>query len=320
MRMNCLKSSLFGLLLWASGLQARPLIVLTYDSMLGKGSFGEWLEREFAKECPDCQIKFVSSKGTSGLAGRIRRDAERNVAAAKSAEPIDVVLGLEAHRYRELAKDQRVGGGRPFDQSPFALLVDRRQWPEKDWPKSWAEVTQIKKSFLLVQDPRLSEAGVGWLRAIFEMKAMDLKAAKKITARVFPSWSSSYSAFLKGQGRAIWTFLTSEAYHRCENAKNNIDDTDYLAMPMAEGYPVHEEWAALVSQVKAVHPQAQRFIDFLLSKRAQEEIPLRNWMLPVNAQAKLPDCYRKLSAVKKWIPSDAFDPNHLKDWAERWSL
>lgn len=322
MKQNWLKNSVVALYFFSAQvfLQARTLNVLTYDSMLGQGSFGEWLGQEFAKECDGCRVHFVSGKDHAGLAGRIRRDSERKVAVLNSSATIDVVLGLESHRYRELLQDAKVAGGKAFDRSPFAMIVDRRQWPQKDWPKTWKDVAQAKTSFLIVQDPRLSETGIGWLRAIFEMKALSLEEAKKVTARVFPSWSSSYSAFLKGQGRAVWTFLTSEAYHRCENAKKNIAESEYLAIPLAEGYPVHEEWAALVVGAPSAHPQAQRFLDFVISKRAQEEIPLRNWMLPVNSEAKIPDCYQKLSSVKSWIPTDAFDPKKLKDWAERWSL
>lgn len=260
-------------------------------------------------------MRFVTAQESSALAGKLRANARRG-----HAEILDAVLGLGAQHYAQLLQDKLILPGQLFDQSPFVILVDRQKIPAVGAPRSWRELVKKVPGFLLIPDPRLSESGVGWLRAIFEMKALTVEEARQVTARVFPSWSAAYAAFLKGEGSAVWTYLSSEAYHRCANAKAGIVESRYEALPLSEGYPVHEEWFAQIVSPREGDARLGEFFKFLRSPKVQSEIPLRNWMFPAVAGIGLPECYQKLTTVKSWssqLPGRAKD---LQDWADRWSL
>jgi len=304
---------------WIASLaQARDAVrVLTYDSLLGKGSLGEWIESEFPKFCDGCSVKFVSTKENSGLVGRLRADRK-----AKRAD-FDLALGIEASQYGAALEEKIVQPGRVFDRGAFALIVDTHRFPEKDWPKSWTEVPVKLAGKVLVQDPRLSAPGTGWLRMIFEMKALSPAEAKRAVLRVFPSWSSAYSAFLAGEGVAVWSYLSSEAYHRCSEKKPE-ERARYRALPLT--YPVHEEYVARVSGLEGSVEQparatdAARFQDFVLSKVVQEKIPTLNWMFPADVTTRLPECYRALPRIIEWKAGSLPKAKDLRRWTDEWSL
>jgi len=49
---------------------------------------------------------------------------------------------------------------------------------------------------------------------------------------------------------------------------------------------------------------AQKFIDFMLTEDFQKEIPLTNWMYPVNPKVSLPDSFR-------YAPRPGSQENHF---------
>ena len=55
---------------------AKPLLILTNDSMLGKGSFGEALTAGFKKQCPQCEIELVAATRFSMSSRATRRDRQ----------------------------------------------------------------------------------------------------------------------------------------------------------------------------------------------------------------------------------------------------
>ena len=66
---------------------------------------------------------------------------------------------------------------------------------------------------------------------------------------------------------------------------------------------------------------AQRFVDFLLDVRAQEDIPLQMFVYPANRNAQLPDVFTRFGET----PADpvelhpaAIDANREK-WIEAWT-
>lgn len=296
----------------------RPAVrVLTYDSLTGAGSLGAWIEAEFPKFCAGCSAKLVSTKENAGIAGRLRADKRRHAVD----DAFDVVLGMEASQYGAALEEKLVQPGRLFERGSFALIVDTQKLAEKDWPKTWAELPAKLSGKVVVEDPRLSAPGLGWLRTIFEMKALSPADAKKSVARVFPSWSSAYEAFLGGEGVAVWSYLTSEAYHRCQEEKSGKVGgvARYRALPLREGYPLVEEYVSLVTR-DSPNTDAARFLDFVLSKTVQEKIPLMNWMFPADASVKLPSCYRALPKLVEWKAGSLPNAKDLRRWTDEWAL
>lgn len=290
---------------------AEPLRILTYESMLGKGSFGELLEQQFPKFCSGCELKFELAGGASGLPGKLRSSKRMN-----SEVRADVVMGLDPQQYESLRSDKLIESGEIFDLSPFVILIDTQKLPLGKIPKDIAQAARFLEAKMILPDPKLSAVGLGWLRFVFQMKALDSALAKKMVKRQFPSWSAAYKAFLDGEAPAIWTYLTSEAYHRCNDKENS---NRYLALPLKESYPVGEEWLAPIPK-KNPKPQVKKFMEFVGSAKIQNEVALKNWMFPAAKGTELPECFKNLSVVKSSSTSKFPQMAELQKWFDLWSL
>lgn len=66
---------------------------------------------------------------------------------------------------------------------------------------------------------------------------------------------------------------------------------------------------------------AEKFIDFLLDKTFQEDIPLQMFMYPVNPAAEMPEAFVKFSQVPDHpatLSPDLIEANREK-WLEEWT-
>jgi thiamine transport system substrate-binding protein len=66
---------------------------------------------------------------------------------------------------------------------------------------------------------------------------------------------------------------------------------------------------------------AEKFIDFMLSKRFQEDIPLQMFVFPANEKADLPDvfvAYAEIPEQPAYVAPDAIEANREK-WIEAWT-
>ncbi|MBP7843689.1 MAG: thiamine ABC transporter substrate-binding protein [Proteobacteria bacterium] len=285
--------------------------VLGYSSLLGKGSLGEWVQAEWNKRAHECSVEFISAKEFSGIWGTLKKSIQK-----KDKNIIDVVWGISDLQYQEAEKLGWLKDGQLFDFSPFSIVVDKNKFKDADKIISWNDLAKVFKNELIIQDPRMSNTGLGWLRAIYEFNLLKPEFNTQIVKKVFPSWSSSYEAFLSGLGAGVWTYLSSVAYHRCEEKKEN-----YVALNLIEGYPVQREFVAL-SKNTLFERNAKNFMNFLLSAQVQEKIPTLNWMFPgsQSARVKMPQCFVDSSNYKT-IESKTFPTMKLlEEWAERWSL
>jgi ABC-type thiamine transport system substrate-binding protein len=300
---------IFSFVICLAGLKAsaQTLRVLVYDSFAGKGSLGDWIATEFQKRHPSVSIEWVVTQDVAGLEGRLKSDFQR-----KRLGRLDAVLGLSREATARL-----VSVGLPlvpdpvlFEQSPFAVIVDRSQ--EKRSFKTWKEFSELKKS-LLVQDPSLSSTGFGFLRAVFEFGFLDLPTAKSLVARLFPSWSASYSAFQKKMAPAVWSYLSSEAYHRCEDKTERFE-----ALVFAEGMPIHESYFVRLQSSK--NEAASLLLQkWLVSVEVQEQIPKMNWMFPALPGARWPECYEPLRKRFEQLRPLRGKPFEAI-WLDQWNL
>ena len=303
---------LFLTVLVSASIGAAPLKVLSYSSLLGKDSLGEFLEQEFPKFCSGCAVQFKSTDEMSGLLGKLRTEKSR-----KKHTQFDAVLGLDSHHYTLARKEGLINIGRPFDKSPFAFIVDTEKLAQKDWPKSWGELKNKLAGQVFISDPRLSSPGFGWLRSINLEKLQSLGDSKLLVKRVFPSWSGAYSAFTKGESVAVWSYLSSQAYHMC-NEKTVAQQNRYRALPLKEGYPEQVEYFAEASFSQ--HPMAKDFARFLTSPLVQSAIPLKNWMFPVVAGTPLPECFKGLAPVNSLASEPNFSKEDVQIWTDQWAL
>lgn len=292
--------------------------ILTYDSMVGKKSFGEWLSVEFAKECSDCQIKFIPTKDLATLFQKVSADFNREDRA------FDGVLGFSEAEVVWAQKRKFLEKSVAYEWSPFGVLfnVAKSPIPEVDGMEDFLKSLQSK---ILVQDPRLGQTGQAWLSFLYELNKFSDSQIRALKPRVFPSWSSSYEAFLKNLGDAVWTYKTSFIYHKCEGSEVERRDIKVLGLGSLTT-PLQVNFFSILnkpSKSSRTLVVLGKFEKFLLSSRVQSEILKKNWMLPVDKKIDFPECAKE---VTSWAWPKSFEPHprwseaDFKKALDKWSL
>lgn len=269
------------------------LNILTYASFAGKGSAGAELKTLFEKSC-GCVLKFQLVDNGLALVADLK--------IAKGNVSSDVILGVDGSSLQvissfvqEISVTDKVFFNStlsektwenfvPIDFSFLTFIVDTRK--VKKIPKSWREILDSWdfNEKIILQDPRSSTPGFGLLlslQAIFnDNLEAQLKKLKKLTLTVGKGWSETYGLFTKGESWFVWSYTSSESYHRSHG-----DETNYKALYLDEGHLMQTEYVGILKRAKNKN-LALDFVKFLTTPSAQKIIAEKNWMLPVNLQAR----------------------------------
>ncbi|MGL5734373.1 MAG: thiamine ABC transporter substrate-binding protein, partial [Beijerinckiaceae bacterium] len=169
----------------------------------------------------------------------------------------------------------------PFDWGHLAFVYDSTKMPTP--PASLKDLVENSTAKILLQDPRTSAPGLGfllWMQSVYGDKAGE--AWTKLKPRIVTftkGWSEAYGLFLKGEADMVLSYATSPAYHIGVEKK-----TQYKAAPFAEGHYAHIETVAMMKGAK--NPDlARRFLNFVISDAFQALMPEGNWMMPAKTPA-----------------------------------
>lgn len=292
----------------ASGARAREVVVYTYDSFMGEWGPGPKIAKDF-EAATGYTVAYVNcGDGAQVLSKAILE---------KDAPQSDVLLGLDnnlsgkAHEERLLESYkpknadniiskgllESLGSGwelTPYDYSQFAIIYDTQS--SVPAPASLEDLTKpVYAKKLILMDPRTSTPGLGfaaWTVAVFGDKYADYwKLLKPSILTMAPGWSAGYGLFTSGEAPLVISYMTSPAYHVY------ADKTDrYKALVFKEGH-VRQIEGAGVTKGALNRKGAQAFIDYLISSKAQDVLPLTQWMVPANSTVTLPDCYEQTMTV-----------------------
>ncbi len=315
----------------ARSARAADLVVYTYDSLAAKEGIGPIVAKAFKKKT-GVNVKFIVVGDAGQLLSRIQLDAERAKPTAH------LVLGLDQNLYPRM-KDHLASLDRatetpfmkfvdrdwwlsdsfiPFDYGVMAFIADTKKLSPDDFPKKWKDLLKWRfRKSLLLQDPRTSSPGLGFVMgsAAVTAKAGEeeprTESKKAFTefwkdlrsqwVTLAPGWSQSYGMFLKGEAPLVWSYVTSEAYHRMMKGASAEQDR-YRAVIFEDGHPVQIEGAAILKNApggKAMRKLALEFLELLTSEEIQKQIPETQWMMPVRLGVKLPPAFQSLPIVKK---------------------
>jgi thiamine transport system substrate-binding protein len=315
---------LLGAALFAAD-SAKELVVYCYDSFASEWGAGPKVIPLFEKEFA-CKVTLVS-KGDGG-------QLLSSVILEKSAPRADVVLGLDNNQLDKVAKSDILQAYTPanianvpknldfdpahrlvpYDYGYFCLVWDSQKLANP--PKSLDELTKpeyAKK--LILMDPRTSTPGLGFLAQVVAVKGKAWKeywkALKPSILTVTPGWDSGYGMFTNGEAPLVISYTTSPAYHV------EYDKTErYQALVFAEGLAGQIEGAGIVKGAKNLD-LAKKFIEFMTDAKFQNELPLTQWMYPVNPAVKLPASYSAAPKPAKVLAVDqAALAQALADWAD----
>ena len=322
----------------ASAAPKPELVISTYDSIASPTGLGGKLFPLFEKRC-GCKVKVTAAGDAGTLASRLELEAKSGRVRSHVVLGVDELLWpriepfaepFQPNGVRKLLPEIQTGvksiskGFVPFDHGVFAFMLDTRSRMEP--PRTLGDLTsdRFKKRFIL-EDPRTSTPGLAFLH--FTRSVMPEKwenywaqlAGHWLT--LSPGWDQAYGMFLKEEAPLVWSYTTSQAYHRLHgDPEVGTAKPRYQAVVFEDAMPVQVEGAAMVRGLSGpTRKLAEKFLEFLISEEAQALIPEGNWMLPVRAGIQLPNsAFSNLPRPRQWIHLNS-DAESLKDILARWN-
>lgn len=316
--------------LWANGRQQQEdqtLVIYTYDSFVSDwgpapvlvpmfeeeygikvdirsaGDAGQVLQKlYFEKDNPVADLVI-------GIDNNMLSEAVRLGVLEKSGLSVDNLVS------EDLAFD-REGWLVPYDYGYFSIIYDSSVI--SDPPLSLEDLTDEKyEKSLILMDPRTSSPGLGfllWTVAVYgDGFAEYWERLMPSVLTITDGWSSGYGLFTSGEAPMVLSYTTSPAYHV------EYEETDrYKAIIFPEGHYIQIEGMGIIRGSKN-RDKARLFMEFMLSREAQEVIPLTNWMYPVVSDADLPDSFDSAPKASLDLMLDGAEISaRLEEWFESW--
>ena len=302
----------------ASDETKNTLTVYTYDSFVSDWGPGPKIKAAFEENC-QCELKLVAEEDGVSILNRLKIEGKKSKA--------DVILGLDHALIKEAKKTGLIAKHDqdfshinpalnwtdsefvPYDFGYFAFIYDSTKIEKP--VSSLRELVESDAS-VIYQDPRTSTPGQGlmfWMNAVYkDDTATAWKQLAQHTETVTKGWYEGYSMFLKGGSDYVLSYTTSPAYHMIAESESK-----YKAAEFSEGHIAQVEVAAALNTSK--QPKlAQDFLTFLTSEKAQQILPVTNWMLPVVNKVELPEQFSKLITPQ----AIAMDIEKLSDQRKTW--
>ncbi|MFN4293834.1 MAG: thiamine ABC transporter substrate binding subunit [Thermoflexales bacterium] len=216
----------------------------------------------------------------------------------------------------------------PVDYGHVIINYDKAYLQEKGLapPTSLRELTEPQwKGKLVVQNPATSSPGLAFLLATIaafpEGSAYDWKQfwrdLRANDVHVSPDWSDAYySQFSGSSGKGPRPLVVSYATSPAAEVFFSEGKLEEPPTGNLEGTAFEQiEFVGILKGTKN-RDLAEKWVDFMLSKRFQEDIPLQMFVYPVARAAKWPEVFVKFGQP----PAQAFvlTPEQIDQGREQW--
>ncbi len=216
----------------------------------------------------------------------------------------------------------------PVDYGHVIINYDKAYLQEKGLapPASLRELTEPQwKGKLVVQNPATSSPGLAFLLATIaafpEGSAYDWKQfwrdLRANDVYVSPDWSDAYySQFSGSSGKGPRPLVVSYATSPAAEVFFSEGKLEEPPTGNLEGTAFEQiEFVGILKGTKN-RDLAEKWVDFMLSKRFQEDIPLQMFVYPVAQAAKWPEVFVKFGQP----PAQAFvlTPEQIDQGREQW--
>ncbi len=301
------------------------LKIYTYDSFINYG-LGKKTAPLF-EEKYNCKVEMEATGDAGKLLNRVIME--------KNFPKADIVIGIDnsflsnalqeslfvsykpknLHLINESVIFDKTYNLIPYDYGYFAFVYDSEIVPNP--PRSFGEMQDGKwKDKIIMIDPRTSSTGKGmllWSIAAFGENGYRhfWRAIKGNILTTAASWDDAYNMFLGGEAPIVLSYATSPVYH-IENEKTYR----YKAVIPEEGGFRQIEGAGIVKGGKNTE-LAKKYIEFMLTDEFQKEIPLSQYMFPVNKTTNVPESFKQCPQPTKDLTSNV-KPNDIKNKSEKW--
>ena len=230
----------------------------------------------------------------------------------------------------KLDKDNRL---LPVDDSHVIINYDKAFLKSKDLdpPKSLRELSDPKwKGLLAVENPATSSPGLAFLMAsiaafpdgagyTWQQFWKDLRTND---VYVSPDWNDAYyTQFSGSSGKGSRPLVVS--YATSPAAEVVFSDGKLKEPPIGNLDGTAFEQIEFVGILKGTKNRAlaEKFVDFMLSKEFQQDVPLQMCVYPVLTVVAEPDVFVKFAQPPSQsysLPPDQIDANRDK-WIEQWT-
>ena len=308
--------------------EKEELVIYAYDSFVSWG-LAEATMHKF-EEANNCKITLIAA----GDAGQVLNRAIME----KDNPQADILVGIDNNYLAKALKHDILVPYKPqniavvpedlildptFHLTPFeygfiAFVYDSEKIQEP--PKSLKDLTEPEwKEKIILEDPRTSSPGVAFLlwtiSAFGEDRYLEYwEQLKPSILTVTKGWDTAYGMFTSGEAPIVLSYATSPAYH-----VEVEQSTRYRAVPTEEGFYRQIEGMGIVKGAK--RPDlAKKFIDWMLTEEFQQEIPLTQWVFPINLNVQLPESFEYAAKSDKFL---TIEPErieqHYDTWLKAWT-
>jgi len=218
----------------------------------------------------------------------------------------------------------------PVDWGDVCLNYDLGWFEKKGQnpPANLADLVKPEyKSLTVVENPATSSPGLAFLLATIQQFGPDgyldyWRALKENDVSVENGWSNAYygqfSAASEGSRPIVVSYATSpaaEVYY--SEGKYETPPTAAVLAPGACFRQV--EFVGILKGTKQ-RKAARAFVDWMLDRPFQEDIPLHMWVFPANREAALPQVFqdfaRQATEPVMMAPQDI--ATHREEWISAW--
>ena len=333
---------LFSLVLFGPALQAgesqRTLTVMSHDSF----NIGKTLVADFERD-HKVTLRFVKS-GDAGT-------ALVQAILAKNKPLADVFFGVD-NTYLSRALDAGIfvpyaspglatvpaalrldpeNHLLPVSYGDVCLNIDKKWFAQKGLPPP-VDLDDLilpeYKGLTVVENPATSSPGLAFLLATIGRFGEDgylayWKGLRANQVKIASGWKDAYyghfTAASKGDRPIVVSYASSPAA-AVHYSKTPLSEAPTAAVTADRSSFRQIEFIGILKGGK--EPElAQKFIDFLLSRPVQEDIPMQMWVYPASSEARLPEVFVKHAVIPNHpaeVAPGAIEKNRER-WLEAWT-
>ncbi len=274
------------------------------------------------------EVDFRRFQETGGILSQLRREGDDT--------PADVVIGLDNTYADEILNTELFLFYRPKDLSlvnsdlltedlpvvPFDyghIMFNYDSKALEDPPETWEDLTDERfRESIILMDPRTSSPGRNFL--LFTVAYFGEDGFIDYWRRLRPSiltftstWSEGYGLYTQGEAPIVLSYDTSPAYHIA------FEETErYRNLILGDSAYAQVEYAGVVAGSDRPD-HAHLVIDYLVSQEFQNQIPLNQFMYPINPNASLPEAFDETARASEIINLDvARVAENFDEWLGAW--
>lgn len=219
----------------------------------------------------------------------------------------------------------------PVDFGDVCINYDKLYFEEKQLPLPASLVDLLNplyKGLLVVENPATSSPGLAFLLATISEYGEDgyldfWRKLKENEVVIVNDWNTAYYTNFSGSsGKGLQPMVVSYGTSPAAEvifADPKIDEAPTASLTGKNMCFRQIEFAGILKETKN-RKLGEKFVEFMLSKRFQEDIPLNMFVFPANETAELPSEFTDFVQIPDQpadLPLDQISANREK-WIEAW--